>query len=359
VRYNADGSLDTGFGGGDGIVTTSISAGDDKAHGLALQADGKIIVVGETSGNGKDFAVLRYNADGSLDTSFGGGDGIVTTDFAGGSFDVAYRVVVQADGRIVVGGASGSGTTDFAVARYLADGSLDTSFSGDGKQTVDLAGSVDEGFGLALDAPAASSRSARPRWQPTGFRRRPLQQPTAASTPASAATASSPPRSAPSGTSPKMWPCRRAAGSSWAATVASPTTTCPSSVSTMTAHWTAASAPQAWSPPTSAVTNRSGTSPFSPTVGSSSSVAAAVTTCWSPAIWPTAARTPASAATATWCSAVRPSRSCTPSTSPPTAASWPPAMAPTPPKTLPCCASVPTARRTPAWPPAAAAWAAR
>ncbi|MBL8436329.1 MAG: DUF4347 domain-containing protein, partial [Zoogloea sp.] len=152
VRYNADGSMDTSFGGGDGIVTTAISAGDDKAHGLALQADGKIIVVGETATNDKDFAVLRYNADGSLDTSFGGGDGIVTTDFAGGSLDVAYRVVVQADGRIVVGGASGSGTTDFAVARYLADGTLDTSFSGDGKQTVDFAGSVDEGFGLALDA---------------------------------------------------------------------------------------------------------------------------------------------------------------------------------------------------------------
>jgi uncharacterized delta-60 repeat protein len=221
VRYNADGSLDTGFGGGDGIVTTSISAGDDKAHGLALQADGKIIVVGETSGNGKDFAVLRYNADGSLDTLFGGGDGIVTTDFAGGSFDVAYRVVVQADGRIVVGGASGSGTTDFAVARYLADGSLDTSFSGDGKQTVDLAGSVDEGFGLALDAPAASSRSARPSLAANRISASSATTPTAAWTPASAATASSPPHRHLSGTSPKMWPCRRAAGSSWAATVAS------------------------------------------------------------------------------------------------------------------------------------------
>ena len=102
MRYNADGSLDTGFGGGDGIVTTSLSAGDDKAHGLALQADGKIIVVGETSTNGNDFAVLRYNADGSLDSSFGGGDGIVTTDFAGGSFDLVESIVDDYAARIRV-----------------------------------------------------------------------------------------------------------------------------------------------------------------------------------------------------------------------------------------------------------------
>ena len=150
VRYNADGTLDTGFGGGDGIVTQAIGAGDDEAYAVALQADGKILVAGRTANGGHDdFALVRYLADGSLDTSFGGGDGIVTTDFGSGSSDQARSMVVQSDGRIVLGGKT---NLDIAVARYLADGTLDTSFSGDGKHIVDVAGSNDEGLGLALQA---------------------------------------------------------------------------------------------------------------------------------------------------------------------------------------------------------------
>ena len=107
----------------DGKLTTAISATEDYGTAVVVQADGKIIVVGETSTNGNDFAVLRYNADGSLDSSFGGGDGIVTTDFAGGSFDVAYRVVIQADGRIVVGGASGSGDVEASGSTTITSAS--------------------------------------------------------------------------------------------------------------------------------------------------------------------------------------------------------------------------------------------
>uniref|UniRef100_UPI00262434A2 DUF4347 domain-containing protein n=1 Tax=Zoogloea sp. TaxID=49181 RepID=UPI00262434A2 len=148
VRYNADGTLDTGFGGGDGIVTQAIGTGDDEAYAVALQADGKILVAGRTvNGTFFDFAVLRYTADGLLDTTFGGGDGIVITDFGASSNDTVSAVLVQSDGKIVVGGTSAN---DFAVARYLSDGTLDTSFSGDGKQTLDIAIANDEGRGLAL-----------------------------------------------------------------------------------------------------------------------------------------------------------------------------------------------------------------
>ena len=105
---------------------------------MAIQGDGKILVAGEDLAATGDFALARYNTDGSLDTSFSC-DGKQITDFAGNT-DLANGVAVQSDGRIVVAGSSFSPTTanDFAVARYNTDGSLDTGFSGDGKQTVPI-----------------------------------------------------------------------------------------------------------------------------------------------------------------------------------------------------------------------------
>lgn len=137
LRYNADGSLDTSFGG-DGIVTTDLGPRSDEAWAVALQPDGKIVAAGGTNyGVNDDFAVVRYNADGSLDTSFGG-DGIVTTDF-GDMNDQAYSVAIQTDGKIVAAGVFGSFfVSDFALARYNADGTLDTSFGGDGKVITDF-----------------------------------------------------------------------------------------------------------------------------------------------------------------------------------------------------------------------------
>ncbi|WP_374245141.1 DUF4347 domain-containing protein, partial [Zoogloea sp.] len=150
MRYNVDGTLDTGFGGGDGIVTTAVGSGDEEARAVAVQSDGRILVAGFTSnGLQRDFALVRYLANGSLDTGFGGGDGIVTTDIGSGTGDEAWSMAVQSDGKIVLGGLSG---TDLAVVRYNADGSLDTGFSGDGKLTLDIAGSTDSGYGLALQS---------------------------------------------------------------------------------------------------------------------------------------------------------------------------------------------------------------
>jgi uncharacterized delta-60 repeat protein len=132
VRYRANGSPDTSFGG-DGRVTTTFSAGNASADAVAIQDDGRIVVAGSAGGRfgGGMFALARYDVDGSLDTSFGG-DGRVTTNFTSG-LDYAMAVVARANGKIVVGGeAGGKG----GLARYDSDGTLDTSFSGDGKVTT-------------------------------------------------------------------------------------------------------------------------------------------------------------------------------------------------------------------------------
>ncbi len=141
-RFNVDGSLDTNFDG-DGRVNTDfrgVSEGNEQLFALALQPDGKIVAVGD-AGDGNeddyyDFAVARYNTDGSLDTSFGF-DGLVTTDL-GSDDDEAQAVAIQPDGKIVVAGYNGLNGYDFALTRYNSDGSLDTSFDGDGKATTDF-----------------------------------------------------------------------------------------------------------------------------------------------------------------------------------------------------------------------------
>jgi uncharacterized delta-60 repeat protein len=144
VRYNVDGSLDASFSG-DGMQITDFG-GVDRASGIAIQADRRIVAVGES---GSDFGLARYNTDGSLDASFSG-DGRQTTDFGGD--DDAGGIVIQGDGRLVAaGGSFAGGDGDFAVARYKADGSLDTSFSGDGKQTTDFDG-YEYGGGVAIQA---------------------------------------------------------------------------------------------------------------------------------------------------------------------------------------------------------------
>jgi uncharacterized delta-60 repeat protein len=139
ARYNRDGGLDTTFDS-DGKVTTDFGAAED-ASAVAIQPDGRIVAAGESQGGfGRDFALARYNVDGSLDTSFDS-DGKVTTDF--GVLDAASDVAIQPDGRIVAAGNSGGFgfSRDFALARYNRDGSLDTSFDSDGKVTTDFGGS--------------------------------------------------------------------------------------------------------------------------------------------------------------------------------------------------------------------------
>lgn len=143
LRFNTDGTLDTAFGNG-GLVTTSFSTDDDGAYAVALQADGKIVVVGRASAGSRIvFGVARYNSlDGSLDGSFGSG-GKVTISFGNSpqTADTEARAVtIQADGKILVGGFAG---TRGAIARLNSNGTLDASFATGGKLTTSINASPD------------------------------------------------------------------------------------------------------------------------------------------------------------------------------------------------------------------------
>ncbi len=153
TRYNSNGSLDTTFDG-DGTVTTNIGVYSDGARSVAIQSDGKIVVAGYSdNGNNQDFALARYNSNGSLDTTFDG-DGTVTTDI-GGSNDAAISVAIQSDGKIVVAGDSLNGSYyEFAMTRYNSDGGLDAMFDGDGKITTDIGSSNDGAHSVAIQSDA-------------------------------------------------------------------------------------------------------------------------------------------------------------------------------------------------------------
>lgn len=152
IRYNVDGSLDTSFGDLDplnpglrrGYTVTSITTGFDYAYALVLQPDGKILVTGAADG-GNDSVVVRYKSDGTLDSTFAGG-GIVHLGIAPRS-DIA----LQADGKIVVGGAAASG--GFGLIRLNPNGSLDSGFDSDGVVTASASGAKrgsSAGMGLSI-----------------------------------------------------------------------------------------------------------------------------------------------------------------------------------------------------------------
>ena len=146
ARYNSDGTLDTSFGTA-GRVTTDFGSPWEAPSALAIQGDGKIVVAGFTEvGQFAAFAVARYNSDGTLDTTFGGG-GKAITGFANDTNLVAlgpvsaqaYSVAVQPDGKIVVAGyANIDGEEDFAVVRYKANGTLDLAFGAGGKAITEF-----------------------------------------------------------------------------------------------------------------------------------------------------------------------------------------------------------------------------
>ena len=151
ARYTAAGSLDATFGQG-GTTVTDLGS-DDVATGVALTSDGHIAIAGYTLGPlvNRDFLLTRYTAAGSLDTAFGD-HGAVKTDVGGGD-DFAENLLVDAHGRIVlVGRASSATILDMALVRHNADGTLDAGFDGDGIITADFHGRGEFGQDLALDA---------------------------------------------------------------------------------------------------------------------------------------------------------------------------------------------------------------
>lgn len=153
------GSLDTTFntaGTQPGSVVTamSIGTGTDYFWDTAIQKDGKIVAAGEADmgGDGFDFALARYNRDGTPDTAFGIG-GKTTTDFGGiGGHDRAYAMALQPDGKIVAVGQARttSGYDDFGVARYMPDGSLDASFGTGGLVTTSVAPGTGQNYAFAI-----------------------------------------------------------------------------------------------------------------------------------------------------------------------------------------------------------------
>ena len=159
ARYNPNGSLDETFGpDGTGKVATDFFGTFQLANAMAIQADGKIVVAGHLlvgSNNNFDWAVVRYNPNGSLDETFGPDhNGKLTTDFFG-SIDGCFAVAIQADGKIVVAGfavSNSNGDGDLAVARYTTTGSLDPTFDTDGKLTTDFAGTAELGIAVATQA---------------------------------------------------------------------------------------------------------------------------------------------------------------------------------------------------------------
>jgi uncharacterized delta-60 repeat protein len=150
TRYNANGSVDTAFADG-GTRLERLGAGDAEAHGVAVTADGKILVGGFAVSDVSRFGIARFNADGSLDTTYGGGGAITT--IGGGA--AAYAMAVQPDGKVLLGGWTLSGGRKvFALARYLADTpQLDTSFGTNGVVIDDVdAAAIQQVNAIAVQA---------------------------------------------------------------------------------------------------------------------------------------------------------------------------------------------------------------
>lgn len=169
VRYNENGTLDTTFGG-DGVVTTDFGSGPNEAYEVVLRPDGRILAMGTSGGR---FALAQFNPDGSRDTTFGGGDGEVTTDPAPESAEeggTGRTLTLQFDGKIVAGGDVGTTRFDFALIRYNTDGSLDTTFDGDGIVRTDF-GDYEQVEALAVQSDGkivAAGGVSMARYMPNG-----------------------------------------------------------------------------------------------------------------------------------------------------------------------------------------------
>lgn len=149
-KSEAAGGLDATFGA-NGKVTTDFASHNDQVNALAIQPDGKILAVGQALFIGiADFALVRYNGNGTLDASFGN-SGKVATDFSSAS-DQAFAVALQPDGKIIAGGVARMGSrTLFGIARYNSNGMLDTTFGSGGKMTTTFSQfGGNEAFAMAL-----------------------------------------------------------------------------------------------------------------------------------------------------------------------------------------------------------------
>ena len=151
LRYHTNGTLDTSFGTS-GKVITPVSSGSDYANAVALQPDGKVLLVGSCdNGSGYDFCALRYHADGTLDATFGSGGTIITT--VGGGEDQAYGAALQPDGKVLLSGSCFNGINfDFCALRYTPSGVVDTTFGIGGMVVTAVGADHDSGAAVTLQA---------------------------------------------------------------------------------------------------------------------------------------------------------------------------------------------------------------
>jgi len=141
ARYLPNGTLD-GSWSGTGKVITPIGSGADFANAITLQPDGKVLLAGYCDSGGSDFCAARYLPNGSLDTSWNGTGKVITV--VGSNDDVAVAMALQPDGRVLLAGYCFGGTTyDFCAARYLPTGALDTSWNGSGKVITPIGSGAD------------------------------------------------------------------------------------------------------------------------------------------------------------------------------------------------------------------------
>ncbi len=144
VRLNANGSIDTTYGGGDGISDYIDMGGVESGRSSLLLPDGRLAISGQT-GAGGDIGIALLNADGSRDTTYGGGDGTSTLVNAGGATDTAYTLLLGADGKIIAAG-SGGASRDFLAVQFDSNGIAQYD---DGSADWDTAGSFNA-FGACL-----------------------------------------------------------------------------------------------------------------------------------------------------------------------------------------------------------------
>lgn len=156
AKVTNTGELDTGFGGVDGYATVSFGVLDD-GFDVVVDREGKLVLTGSAGTTDPDVFVARFRADGELDTGFSS-DGIVTVDVGteSGDNDEGRAVALQADGRIVVGASTYNNTMgllqDYAAVRILPDGTPDTSFDDDGKVVIQVGEVTDTLADVTIDA---------------------------------------------------------------------------------------------------------------------------------------------------------------------------------------------------------------
>lgn len=148
VRFTAAGQIDTDFGTNGAVLTDM--GGVDTLRSVAIQPDGKIVVAGETNQSPfLNLAIARYLPNGLLDNTFNG-NGKIITRVNSNSFNLAYAIAIQPNGKILVAGGTVLGNFDFAVLRFTPDGSPDVTFNQDGQVTTDLGSREDIAFSIAI-----------------------------------------------------------------------------------------------------------------------------------------------------------------------------------------------------------------